>query len=231
MMANEQQTQDPRRRRAKLAKRVNRAKRARLARHAKLALQAGVTSFRGDAQLVLDLVRGYVMQRKVPNEFNLDEQRLRRLLRIRKAARKEGADVTDLVLEMYDAAEAERAEHGQKMLTERQWPRYILSIYVETLEEIWHEHNGKGEFAAYDKYAKEHNGPLIWLLAEAFKQIGTPKNDRPSEHTIYRAWQDVKERRRRKEQQWQLQRLRTTSYTPQHQETTNDVARGLRLLP
>jgi hypothetical protein len=158
-----------------------------------LARRAGVTSFQDDALLLLDLGRDYIaaVQRKFREEADpvgARRRRLRQLLRLREQACKLDADLApDLQLTMYDEAPA-------RYFTDRQWPRYVLSVYVEMIEQIWHEHGGRGEFAAYNKYNKKHDGPLIWLLDECFKQIDAPTKERPSPHTVYRAWQDAKKR-------------------------------------
>jgi hypothetical protein len=183
----------------------------------RLAKQAGVRSFESDAPLLLDLTRDYVaaVQRQFRDECDPDgarQHRLHQLLRLRKQARELGADLApDLQLQMYDALSERRH------LTKRQWPRYVLSVYVESLEEIWREHGGGDkQFAEYNKNDGKHDGPLIWLLDELLEQIGVPTQDRPTTHTVFRAWQVAKERRQQAAAQ-QERRLRHHGRRPRAQ--------------
>jgi len=186
----------------------------------RLAKQAGVASFQDDAASLLDLARDYIAaaQRKFRDEddpVGERRRRLRQLLRLSKQAEKLEANLTHLQLKMHDDAPTHH-------LTDREWPRYVLSIYVELFEDIWREHGGRGEFTAYNKYDKKHDGPLIWLLGELFEQTSAPAEFRPSAHTVYRARQDAKKRREQEQREAQ-QHVPTQTARPRRRS-----ARGLR---
>jgi hypothetical protein len=91
-----------------------------------------------------------------------------------------GGDATHSELERHD-------DSPTRDVTDRQWPQYVLRVIVEEIMKIWREHGGKGPPSHYSDFLKKHDGPLICLLLELFKQAGIPEDRRPKPHTLHNA--------------------------------------------
>jgi len=128
-----------------------------------------------EAELLVDLVKICDEARDTRRD-----ERLRKLLKLRKEARKLGAEVTAPELRRHDRSRT-------RDVSDRQWPQYTLDVLVEEVEEIWREHGGKGSSSYYDNLSDQHDGPLIRLMLDLYDQAGVPAQRRPGRHSLHNA--------------------------------------------
>lgn len=141
---------------------------------------AGV-SFHDDdeAESLVDCVRGWWEAVNDPDELSRTE-RLKGLLKLRPKVRELGADVKSTLLLAHD-------DSGLSNVPHRQWPVRLRRELVGMVLEVWREHGGKGtpSLATFSDGRHDHDGPVVRLITELFRQAGIPAKHWPSSHTIH----------------------------------------------
>lgn len=146
---------------------------------ARLEQAAGISLHRDyEAELLVEIVQAWWETINDPDVIGRTRQ-LRELLKLRDKARELGTDLMPTVLLLgYD-------DSG---VPYREWPVQARRELVKMVLEIWRAHGGQGN-GSYSTRRMDvkhvHDGPMIRLLEELFRQAGIPAKSWPSPHTLH----------------------------------------------